>query len=513
MAQPLSFPLFYLAASILCNLAIGIYAWNKPHMRGRRAFCLGIVASCLWMLGSLIARLSSTVDGQYYAEIVRVTGVATLPVWAFAFSRAYCGKPLRRAVLRALLVIPVLTCIAVATTRWTRLYFSTMAAGTPDGGTQGELLMKFGAYFWWVHTPYSFALALLSLLLVANEIGRVPRAFRGKIVYLLIALAIPLLIEVASLTGLWRGYRTAFVLPIFPVMMGIAMFRHDILGQSAVAYESIVQHIRDGVIMLGDDDIIMDINVAALNCVDAPRSAVVGRPLRQVFASWPELLANYHHHHASSCEISHRSEGATRHYLLQISSVLGLNDAVEARTITLCDITDSKNHRDALERMAFCDPLTRLANRRKFQDEVNKLLQLSGRAPQQFAILYFDLNRFKVVNDTLGHEYGDALLQYVALQASETLRLPDFVARLGGDEFVVLLHGATRTDIAHVAARLLECVQQPTAINSHVLLPQLSIGAACYPPDGANLRELLRHADAAMYAAKAQGGGFQLAPA
>ena len=481
-------------------------------MRGRKTFCFGIVSSCLWMLGSLVARLNSTVDGQYYAEIVRVAGVATLPVWAFAFSRAYCGKPLSRATLRALFVVPVLTCIAVSTTRWTHLYFSAMAAGTLKSGTQGELAMKFGPYFWWVHAPYSYALTLLSLLLVANEIGRVPRAFRSSIIYLLVVSMIPALIDIANLAGFWKGYRTVFILPIFPIMMGIALFRHDILGQSAVAYESIVQNIRDGVIMLGDDDKIMDINVAALRCVGAPRREVVGRTLRQVFASWPELLDNYHDG-ASSCEISHRRGENTRHYLLQISVVQGLNNSIEARTLTLCDITDSKNYRDSLELMAFCDPLTRLANRRKFQDEVNKLLQLSGRTPQQFAILYFDLNRFKLVNDTLGHEYGDALLQCVARRTGEMLRLPDFAARLGGDEFVVLLHGATPADIAPVAARLLEHIQQPTTINGHVLLPQLSVGAACYPPDGANLRELLRRADAAMYAAKASGGGFPLARA
>ena len=495
--------LLYLSAAIVANLAIAIYSWNNRGMRGRKAFGMGVLASCLWILGSVIARLSGSFQGQYGAEVVRALGVTTLPVWVFAFSRAYCGKPLRQSVLRALLWLPALSFLVAATTLWTHLYFFKMSVGGPELPHDGELAVEFGPYFWWVHVPYSYALTGLSLLLVANEIWRVPRAFRGQLVYLLVALSVPVLMDAASLIGLVHNYRTAFALPIFPIMMSLAMLRHDVLGQTAVTYESIVQNIRDGVITLDRGNTIVVINRAAAREVGAERREIIGQPLERVFAEWPELLARCREKTELCEEIAHRRAGQTRHYLLHVSNLLGIDNSIDARTLTLSDITDSKNYQNSLETLAFCDPLTLLANRRKFQQEVEKLLQLAARHPREFAILYFDLNRFKAVNDGLGHEVGDQLLQYVGVRTSEMLRAPDFVARLGGDEFVVLLHELESNDLSPLIERLRAHVEQPFSVRGELLLPELSLGAAFYPRDGADLQELLRHADAKMYQAKA----------
>ena len=168
----------------------------------------------------------------------------------------------------------------------------------------------------------------------------------------------------------------------------------------------------------------------------------------------------------------------------------------------------SRNIRDSLEVLAYVDPLTRLANRRRFQEEIDKTLQCASRREETFAILYFDLDKFKAVNDTLGHEIGDELLKEVALRTTSLLRAPDFAARLGGDEFVVLLSNAGPAHLPAIVARLIDHVEQPFTVNGETLTPKLSIGAACFPRDGDNLQALLRHADAAMYRVKAKSGDW-----
>ncbi len=148
-----------------------------------------------------------------------------------------------------------------------------------------------------------------------------------------------------------------------------------------------------------------------------------------------------------------------------------------------------------------------MANRRRFQEEVEKLLQRAARSTEVFALLYFDLNKFKTVNDTLGHEIGDELLKSVGARTASCLRAPDFVARLGGDEFVVLLHDTRPDNFESVVARLIEHIEQPFSVQGHTLAPRLSLGASFYPRDGENLQDLLRHADTEMYRAKAEKHG------
>jgi diguanylate cyclase (GGDEF)-like protein len=135
---------------------------------------------------------------------------------------------------------------------------------------------------------------------------------------------------------------------------------------------------------------------------------------------------------------------------------------------------------------------------------VETALEKAKETGEPFAVLYFDLNRFKAVNDTFGHETGDEFLKYVSARVASILRKPDLVARLGGDEFVVLLHNCDEAGMKIFIERLLENVQRPFKIGKHTLVADLSIGTAFYPRDGASLTELLRRADSVMYQAKQQ---------
>ena len=126
------------------------------------------------------------------------------------------------------------------------------------------------------------------------------------------------------------------------------------------------------------------------------------------------------------------------------------------------------------------------------------------------SILYFDLNRFKSVNDRFGHHIGDELLKYVAARVASVLRKPDVLARVGGDEFAILLHNCNEIGVELVVKRMLENVQRPFIVGENTLVAELSIGAAIYPLHGNNLDDLLRHADIAMYQAKQVGGGLSL---
>lgn len=149
------------------------------------------------------------------------------------------------------------------------------------------------------------------------------------------------------------------------------------------------------------------------------------------------------------------------------------------------------------------DPLTALPNRALFQDRFRTALAHARRDETRLALLYLDLNRFKQVNDQLGHAVGDLLLQEVALRLKACVRDSDTVARIGGDEFVVLLNGIQRPDDAEVvAAKIHQSLAEPFEFADHRLAVSASIGIARYPEHGDGCAPLMRHADEVMYASK-----------
>lgn len=165
-----------------------------------------------------------------------------------------------------------------------------------------------------------------------------------------------------------------------------------------------------------------------------------------------------------------------------------------------------------MKHQAFHDPLTGLPNRLLFNDRLTMALAHARRNKEMLAVLFFDLDQFKTVNDTLGHAAGDKLLAEVAARLAGCLREKDTIARMGGDEFTMLLlqlsdgEGAVR-----VARKVLNVLQQPWVINGHEFHITASIGIAFYPNDGDNSETLMKHADIAMYRAKEQGrNNYQL---
>jgi diguanylate cyclase (GGDEF)-like protein/PAS domain S-box-containing protein len=171
------------------------------------------------------------------------------------------------------------------------------------------------------------------------------------------------------------------------------------------------------------------------------------------------------------------------------------------------DITERVRLDKQLTRQAFHDGLTDLANRALFRDHLDQALARSGRSGETLALLLLDLDGFKQVNDSLGHDAGDLLLKEVAERFREVTRPGDTLARLGGDEFALLLEGAHETSACRVAGRLLKCLEQPMAVADLELEIGASIGIAVHPGGPGRAEDLLRHADLAMYAAKGAGRG------
>jgi diguanylate cyclase (GGDEF)-like protein/PAS domain S-box-containing protein len=176
------------------------------------------------------------------------------------------------------------------------------------------------------------------------------------------------------------------------------------------------------------------------------------------------------------------------------------------------DVTERKRAEEQIKELAYHDALTGLPNRLLFNDRLSVAVAQAHRSASRLAVLFLDLDRFKVINDSLGHSLGDRLLQEVAERLQAGVRHGDTVARLGGDEFILLLPGIGRAeDAAKVAEKILETLKFPIRLEERELFVTASVGISLYPEDGFDVESLIKNADTAMYRAKEQGrDNFQL---
>ena len=191
---------------------------------------------------------------------------------------------------------------------------------------------------------------------------------------------------------------------------------------------------------------------------------------------------------------------------LSISVVRDRRNAISHFVAVFSDITERKNNEARIAFLAHHDPLTALPNRALFQERLNHALQRAQQSASLLALLYLDLDRFKTINDSLGHLAGDRLLQAVSERLQHCVRESDTICRQGGDEFIIVLTDIVEPEIpARIAEKILKRLSEPFEIDGHVLGTSFSIGIAVYPNDGLSPDVLMKNADTAMYHAKESG--------
>lgn len=273
---------------------------------------------------------------------------------------------------------------------------------------------------------------------------------------------------------------------------------------------TVFDHALEGIFITDPDARILAANPSACRITgygereligETPRLFRSGRQAPEFYAGfWRELKARGSWHG----EIwNRRKNGDVFPEILSVSAIRNNSGEIVQYVALLVDISAQKAVEAQLQYKAHHDELTGLSNRVQFKEYLARTLAHARRESFKLAVLFIDLDHFKYINDTLGHQMGDTLLQVVAGRIREYLREEDLVARLGGDEFAVLLLGiGNLQDAARVAQKLIDALTLPVVLESHELSITASIGIAVFPDDGDSMDDLLRRADNAMYSAK-----------
>jgi diguanylate cyclase (GGDEF)-like protein/PAS domain S-box-containing protein len=283
------------------------------------------------------------------------------------------------------------------------------------------------------------------------------------------------------------------------------------LTENEERYRKLVEFTPAGIITL-DEGMIEFVNPSGINLFGATGLAdLAGKPLldfihgdnRELFTEQFRSAAAGEPQTAEGTIL--RKDGATLE--MEASFVQFASHGKKLVQVIIHDISERKRTELVIRQMAYYDPLTGLPNRRLFDDRLNLALAQARRFGRQFAILFIDLDNFKLINDRLGHTVGDDLLKEVAQRLRDCCRREnETVARFGGDEFIILLPELRDiSEIEGIIAKLFGEFCEAFAVGEHTLSTNLSLGVSLYPHDGDDAKTLVMHADTALYRAKEEG--------
>lgn len=276
--------------------------------------------------------------------------------------------------------------------------------------------------------------------------------------------------------------------------------------------EAVFENTDEGIIIADAEKKVLAVNNAFTTITGLTLEAVQGKPILDHFRAdnnkvLTDLYQTLENNGKWRGELWGRRTSKERYAAwLNISEVKDIDGAVINYIAVFSDISSIKQTHEWLTHLAHHDELTQLPNRNFFIENLQQTLASAKRHGRRVALLFLDLDRFKIINDTLGHACGDRLLQQVAERLKSSVRMEDTVSRIGGDEFTVILREINNTDdAAKVANKIIQQITQPIFIDEREVVTSTSVGISLYPDDADNVENLTKAADAAMYRAKEQG--------
>jgi len=485
---------------------LGVLAWSAWRRRPASAagdLAVVLLAASWWSLAYTLELSGASLATVRFWGDLKYLGIMLLaPAWlVFALRYTDRGAWINCWRLMALGVVPVATVAVLgnAATRDLIRFYPDFQPGTVPYAAMGPLF--------WVHTAYTYALLLSGAFLLVSTCLKAPRPYRrqGAVVAMSVALCLMGNLSHIAGVGLLRFFDiTPFAILTAGLVLVQGVLRYGLLELVPVARDAVVERMSDAVVVLDRYERVVDLNAAARTLLGVSPDGGVGEPLAGLLPGATALIDRAASAADSRTELHLPSSGV---HLELVRS--GLHDAQGRRSgqvLVLRDVTARKRDEARLARLALEDTLTGLANRISLSLAIGSALDRARDGGPPFGLLFCDVDRFKRINDTLGHEVGDRALQAIAARLSRVARRGDTVARLGGDEFVVLMAESASAEVADRLARVVvDAFRAPLLVGPHALYLTLSVGTCQYPGGRTDTAAMLRHADAAMYRAKTAG--------
>lgn len=503
MNGQLSLYTWMLLLSAIISGALAFFAWQRRAVPGSGVFTLICAAASGSSLAYAAQLQSFDLQRNIFWSNVQYLSYTTIPVLIFIMALQYTGrgKWLKPSRSLSLMVIPLLTNGLL----WSNdLHGLMRQAVSLDTSKPYALLVKtYGAWFW-IHSAYSYLLFLAAIILLVNAWINAPNPLRGQIAILTGGLLLVILGNIFHIVYFNKVLPVDLTVLFYTpagLIMSVGLFRQRLFELTPVARDRVVESMRDGILVLDLFGRVADVNPAAVQSLGRSADDLIGQPATQVLASCSKIQDLLAEKQTGLCETEIMAGGETRVFELRVVALTDAKTGGAGALVLLHDITERKRIEAELRRLSTTDPLTGLSNRRAFFQRLEYEIRRARRYQTPLALIMFDLNGFKSINDDLGHQAGDHALQQVAHALRNSSRQADLPARYGGDEFVILLPHTNLQGAQSLALRLEKVIGALQAGSEHNLSISLGL-AALQEEDDPQGSSLLARSDASLLATK-----------
>jgi diguanylate cyclase (GGDEF)-like protein/PAS domain S-box-containing protein len=513
--------------SAIITLIASLTAWRRSAP-GSRALSLLLLSMAIWSGCYATRWLDISAETKIFWFRMMFTGVASVPtlflVFVLGFTRNESWLTPRNLFL--LSIQPVTSLLL----QWTNPHHHLLYTSLNIIQDNGSMLMEITRGPWYlVNIVYSYTVIGIGIFLMSQGALRSGPLYRYQYRLTLLASLLP-----------WAGnifkelnFGSSNNLDIVPLTFGVsgiifafAVLRTHFMDLIPVARSHLIETMREGVLVLDAQNRIVDINPAMENFLKGKASSYVGKNAFDVLKPWMEKTDPFLDETGTRSELTVPLD-PSRFLDLSVTPLYDRSQILSGRLMVFRDITERKQVekrlryvndklqgqlieigllQSKLREQAIRDPLTNLFNRRYLEETLDRELSRAARESYPVCIIMIDLDHFKRINDTYGHEAGDLVLKAIADALSENSRRGDFACRYGGEEFVIVMPNIgleTAYERAENLRQSLNLLSVPYEYYS--LSVTISMGIACYPENGQTREAILRAADQAMYAAKDAG--------
>ncbi|WP_068620281.1 histidine kinase N-terminal 7TM domain-containing diguanylate cyclase [Paenibacillus tuaregi] len=489
------------------SVFLTLYTFTKRNeIPGSRTFIWSTIASAIYIFAFAFELASSSLAEIKGWTTVEYIGMPFVPVLNLLLIFRYIGRRVPRATAALMFVIPVITLIMVATNDLHHWFYKSIYLRADTPTPMADVVI---GRWYIVHGAYTFGSLLAGTLLLMSQWNGTGKVYRKQLLILICGQLLPMTGAFLYLIGV-----TPDGMDPVPIIMCVtsglyiwAMISARMLTIIPIAKERIFESMRDGVIVLDASDRLIEYNQVIGKMVPGIHPSMLGQSLDTV---WQQLTGE-------PFPVSCRMDGAEEemkwdtagaaHYFQIRCSVIRRRDKEEAgKLLMLVDITPQKQLEEQLKRLAFYDGLTGIFNRTHFIYQCKGQLQSAQAEGTPLSLILFDIDHFKQINDTYGHDTGDEALRHVVNVCTQQLSADILFARYGGEEFVLSLPGAGTDQAGALAESIRSALEAaPFMAGGTCIRLSASFGVAQSARADQPLEALLRDADEALYTSKRAG--------
>ncbi|MCW3792489.1 diguanylate cyclase [Paenibacillus sp. LS1] len=495
------------ATSAVLNVFLCLYTYfRRSEIPSSKVFILYTAALSIYTFGYAIELASNTLEQMKFWTTVEYIGMPFSASLGLILMIKYTGRTLSKKVTAALFVIPSITLCMVATNDFHHLFYKKVWL-REDSPVP---LMDIAVGQWYVvHGAFTFSCLLCACLILIGQWKHTKKMYRRQLLTLITSQIIPMVAAFLYLLGLTPGGMD----PV-PVLMCItsAMYIWAILSSRLltivpIAKDSIFESMREGVIVLDSSNRLVDYNRSMRDMLPEINPTMIGRPLDDIWLNLAgETFPVEYGREGLQMDLYWQLNGETVCYQVRTSYVYNKDAQTVGSLIMLIDITEQRFLQEQLKQLAYFDGLTKIYNRTQFLHKGREILSEAHLNLQPASFILFDIDYFKRINDTYGHDVGDQAIIHVVSVCNRYLNPEMLFARYGGEEFVIALPNTSLQEAEKLAEQLrVALLNEPLDVQGVPIPLTSSFGVAQYNGGVDSLESLLRDADTALYESKRNG--------